>query len=283
MLYLLGFIALIFIIYGLILFIKRGNKEFNPKLSLKERTELEKIVEKKINDDEIEKVEKKEIVLYVKEKIVEPSVPKIKPVYPSKEIQNEISKFLHHVDIENLNLQHSIRNGAQKFLDQDFMLALEEFSIAIESNPKDATGYYCRGLTKLKLKNYESAISDFSEAIILKAKEPNTLYYRALSYYYMHNIEDAILNFKSFISLESNSAEAYYDLGICLKEAGKTEESINNFSLAIQKRPVFEMAYFERGLLRHKQGETEGGCGDLKKALGLGYQEAAIYLDKLCK
>ena len=96
-------------------------------------------------------------------------------MFPSKEIKNEISRFETHIDIDNSKVQRSIRNGVQKFINQDFMVSLEEFSLATEFNSHDATGFYCRGLTKLKLKNYESAISDFTEAINLKMKDQRLL------------------------------------------------------------------------------------------------------------
>ncbi|HEY6436957.1 MAG TPA: hypothetical protein VIY47_10215 [Ignavibacteriaceae bacterium] len=285
MLYIIGIIALILIIYGLILFLKRGNKEFNPKLSLKERRELDKMVEKKAREEEEKEKEKEEkkIEVKIEEKVIQEIPQKIKPIFPSKEINTEISRFATHLDIDNTKLQHSIRNGVQNYISQDFMVALEEFSLATELSPKDTTGFYCRGLTKLKLKNYESAISDFTEAINLKMKEPNAFYYRALAYYNLHDLDNAILNFKGYINLESNSPEAYCDLGICFKEKDKIEEAINNFSLAIQKRPTHGIAYFERGILRHKQNDKESGCADLRKAFGLGYLEADNYLNELCE
>ena len=66
----LGILAVILITYGLILFLKRGNKEFNPKLSLKERRELEKMVEKEAKEEKEEKDKKeaKTIEIQVKEK-----------------------------------------------------------------------------------------------------------------------------------------------------------------------------------------------------------------------
>jgi len=283
MLYIIGILAAILLIYGLILFFKRGNKEFNPKLTLRERTELEKMVEKKVKEDDTETEKKVEVVLDVKEKIAEPVVAKPKPIFPSKDIQNEISRFSSHVDIDNINVQHSIRNGVQNFLDQNLMVALEEFSLAIESNSQDALSYYCRGLTKLKLKNYESALSDFGEATKLGMKEPNAVYYRALTYYLMSDLDNAILNFKGYLSKESHSPEAFFDIGICYKDKENKVEAIKNFSLAIQRKPSYEIAYFERGLLRHAQGDKEGGCADLKKAFGLGYLEADNYLSDLCK
>ena len=283
-LYILGIVAAVLLIYGLIILIRRGNKEFNPKLSLREKVELEKMIENKTKDkDEAEKEEKKEITPELIEKITEPIEPKVsKPALPSKEINNEILRYETHVDIENIKVQHSIRNGAHKFISQDYMLALEEFSLSIESNPNDPTGFFCRGLTKLALKNYESALADFTEAINLKITGPNAFYYRALVYYNMRDLDNAILNFKAYINQEKGNSEAYFDLGLCYKDKDKINEAIQNFSLAIQKRPAFGAPYFERGLLRHKQNDKEGGCADLKKAFGLGYLDADSYLTDLC-
>ena len=200
MLYVLGAVALIFIIYGLILFIKRGNKEFESKLSLRERTELEKMLEKQARaevqeetKEKVEKVEKLEKEIKKPEEII----PKTKPVFPSRDLRSEIARYTTYIDMDNANVQHSIRNGVENFINLDHKVALEEFSLAIELNPKDATGYFCRGLTKLQLKNFESAISDFTEAINLKMKEPNAFYYRALCYSNMRDTDNAILNLKS--------------------------------------------------------------------------------------
>ncbi len=282
MLYILGIVALALIIYGLILFLKRGNKEFNPKLSLREKVELEKMIEKKIKGENEEGEEKKEIDLNLEEKVAEPAAPKSKTTLPSKDISNEISRFETFVDINNSKVQHSIRNGVQNFINQDYMVALEEFSLATESSPNDAIGYYCRALTKLQLKNYESAIIDFTEAINLKLSGPNAFYFRAQAYYNNQDIENAILNLNAYLNQEKNNPEAYFDLGVCLKEKGKSEEAIKNFSLAIQKRPAHAGAYFHRGLIRHEQNDKEGGCADLKKAFGLGYLEAESYISDLC-
>ena len=282
MLYILGIIAAIIIIFVFIRFLKRGNKEFTPKLSLKERTELEKIVEKKVIEEETVPEKNKVTIPDVEEKFSEAAVQKTKPVFPTKQIHPEVLRFATHIDLENSKVQHSIRNGVNNFKSEDYKVALEEFSLATESNSHDPVGFYLRGLTKLKLRNYESAISDFSEAINLKMKEPNGFYYRALAYYNIHDIDNAILNLKGYINHESNSPEAYFDLGVCLKEKDKVEEAIKNFALAIQKRPAYEQAYFERGILRHKLGDIEGGCSDLKKAFGLGYLEAENYINELC-
>jgi len=282
MLYILGIVALALLIYGLILFLKRGNKEFNPKLSLREKVELEKMIEKKVSEQDDEEEAKKETVPDVKDKLTEPIIPKTKSSLPSKEINDEISRFETYVNINNTKVQHSIRSGVQNFTDQAYMVALEEFSLATESNSSDATGFYCRGLTKLQLKNFESAVTDFTEAINLKMTIPNAFYYRALAYYNLNDFDNAILNLKAYINQEKNNSEAYFDLGICLKAKNNPDEAITNFSLAIQRRPAHGMAYLERGLIRQKQNDQEGCCADLKKAFGLGYLEAESYIKEFC-
>lgn len=286
MLYLLGVIALIIIIIGLILFLRRGNKEFEPKLSLRERRELEMALEKQAKEEaEEEAAEKKE---KEKEKVIDIKKPeevviKPKPVFPTKDLKAEISRFTTHIDLNNFKVQNSIRNGVENFINLDYKVALEEFSLAIELNPQDAIGYYCRGLTKLQLKNYESAISDFTEAINLKMKDPNPFYYRGLAYLDMKDIDNAILNFKSYVNIESHFAEVYYDLGNCYKQKENYTEAIKYFTLAIENDPKDRLSYFERGLLRHKLNEKEDGCADLKKAIALDYHEALKYYKDLCK
>ena len=282
MLYIYILLGIVLLTFGILILLKKGNKEFLPKLSLKERTELEKIVEKDVKEKEAKPEERKEEVHISEIEFSEPAEPKSKPLFASKQTQPEVSRFSTHIDLENSKVQQAIRNGVNNFKNEDYKVALEEFSLATESNSRDPIGFYLRGITKLKLKNYESAISDFSEAINLKMNEPNALYYRALAYQYLRDFDNAILNLKGYMNQERNSPEAYFDIGVCLKEKEKVEEAIKNFSLAIQRRPAYELAYFERGLLRHKQGDVEGGCSDLKKAFGLGHLEAENYLNELC-
>ena len=294
MLYVIGIIVLLLIVFIVIKIINSRNKAFSSKLTLRERKELEKMLEKKNKIDEVEEndviPETKKVENEVKEKVIEKKevIPaeepaaKIKTIFPSKDIKEEISRFETYTAVNNFKVQNSIRNGVQNFANLDYKVALEEFSLAIELNPQDPTGYFCRGLTKLQLKNFESALSDFSDSINLRYKEPGAFYYRALTYYKLKDIDNAILNFKSYLSAESGFAQAHYDLAICYKEKERLEEAISSFSKALEIDPGFELAYFERGLLKHKANDKDGGCVDLKKALSMGYLKAYDSVRDLC-
>lgn len=283
MLYVIGAIALILIIYGLILFLKKGNKEFEAKLSLRERTELEKMLEKQAREEKAE--DKREYTKDVKTEFEKPAelVSKENRVFPTKDINAEIARYSTHIDINNFKVQNSVRSGVENFINLEYKTALEDFSLAIETNPHDITGFYCRGLTKFQLKNHESALSDFTECINLRMREPNAFYYRGLCYFFLGDMDNAILNFKSYINSESNSSEAYFDLALCFKQKENDFEAINYLSMAIELNPKYEVAYLERGLLKHKLNDVDGGCADLKKSLDLGYLGAYYYVNDLCK
>jgi len=286
MLYIIGILVLLLIVFGVIKIINSRNKAFSSKLTLRERKELEKMLEKKAKiDEEEEKGENKKEERKEEKKEIEKEKEtplKIKTIFPSKDIKEEILRFGTYIDTYNFKVQNSIRNGVQNFVNLDYKVALEEFSLAIELNPQDPIGYFCRGLTKFQLKNFESAISDFTDAINLRIKEPGAFYYRAMTYYRLQEIDNAILNFKSYINAESGFAQAHYDLGICFKDKERIEEAINSFSQAIDINRNFELAYFERGLLKNKLNDKDGGCADLKKALAMGYLQAYDSVNDLC-
>lgn len=114
MLYLIGAIALLIIVYGLILFFKRGNKEFEAKLSLREKTELEKILEKQVNEEQAvdKKVPEKEIPVEVQKS--EDLFPKEELIFPSKDINAEINRYASYIDFNNLKVEFN-KERCRKF------------------------------------------------------------------------------------------------------------------------------------------------------------------------
>lgn len=259
------FIALIYVIYK---FGKSGSKEFQPKLSHRERVKLETIVEKDIPETSPKSAEEKKKYF-------------LKTALPSKNLPDEYNRFKVFYDIENDKLTQYIRKGIQNANTQNYKGALEDFSHAIEAKPSEPTGHYCRGLTKLILKNFESAISDFTDCIRLQMKEQNIIYYRGLANYGARDFDHAILDFSRYVKIESNYAEAYFNLALCYKQKRDYQKSIQFFTETINKNPRHEVAYFERGLLKDKVGDKEGCSKDLKKAMDMGHLEAYHYIKEL--
>jgi tetratricopeptide (TPR) repeat protein len=248
---------------------KSGGKEFQSKLSLRERAELENKLEKETLEPPTKLLQGEQ-------------VSSIKSALPSKNIIDEINRFKTFFYIENHKLTQFIRDGIQKSNDQNYKGALEDFSHAVEIIPFEPTGHYCRGLTKLKLENFESAISDFTETIRLQMKEPNALYYRGLANIGARDFDHAIRDFSGYLNTESNFAEAYFNLALCYKQKGDYQKAIKYFSNTIEKNPRHEVAYFERGMIKNKIEDKEGCCSDLKKAMEMGHLESYHYIKELC-
>jgi len=258
-------ITLGFVIYK---FGKSGRKEFEPKLSHRERAELENKVEKNIPKSSPKSVQEKKKYF-------------LKTALPSKSLPDEYNRFKVFYDIENDKLTQYIRNGIQKGNTQNYKGALEDFSHAIEVKPSEPIGHYCRGLTKLILKNFESAISDFTDCVRLQMNEQNILYYRGLANYGAKDFDHAILDFSQYVKIESNFAEAYFNLALCYKQKRDYQKAIQFFTETINKNPRHEVAYFERALLKDKVGDKEGCSKDLKKAMEMGHLEAYHYIKEL--
>jgi len=270
MVYLILAVIAIALLIMIIKFFKSGGKEFQPKLSYRERAELESKLEKGTLEPPAKPIKEKHASF-------------IKSALPSKNIKDELNRFKTFFDIENDKITHLIRNGIQKSNDQNYNGALEDFSHAVEIKPLEPTGYYCRGLTNLMLKNFESSIADFTESITLQMKELNALYYRGLANYDAGAFNRAIRDFSSYLNTESNYAEAYFNLALCYKQLENNQEAINYLSLAIEKNPRHEAAYFERGMIKNKMDDREGCCSDLKKAMEMGHLESYHYIKDLCR
>jgi tetratricopeptide (TPR) repeat protein len=249
---------------------RNGRREFEPKISERERTEIVKKVEKDHSESST-KSDNEQLK----------TIPK--SVLPSKNFTLELNRFKSHYDNESVELIQFMRNGIQKSNAQNYRGALEDFSHAVELKPFEPTVHYCRGIVKLILKNFESSISDFSEAIRLQINEQNVFFYRGLANYGAKDFDSAILDLSRFVQSASSFAEAYFNLALCYKQKRDYQKAIRFFTETINKNPRHEVAYFERGLLKDKVGDKEGCSNDLKKAMDMGHLEAYHYIKELCE
>src|SRR5574341_1186786 len=80
---------------------------------------------------------------------------------------------------DNIKEEESYRKqGIAKYALQDDTGAIQDFSKAIELNPKHAEAYCLRGSAKYALQDYTGAIQDYSKAIELNPKDVEAYYGR---------------------------------------------------------------------------------------------------------
>ena len=87
--------------------------------------------------------------------------------------------------------QPTTTEASQKLNCKQYSEAIADYDKAIELDPRSASAYYNRGVTKYNLKEYSEAIADYDKAI----------------------------------ELDPNFALAYYARGLACRELGKEEEA----------------------------------------------------------
>lgn len=114
-------------------------------------------------------------------------------------------------------------------------VALKNFNLAIENDPKLSTAYNNRGIYFLNLNKITEAVTDFKKAV-------------ELNVYY---------------------SEAYNNLGTALMSQGDMVAAERNFNRSIFLDPTYRIAYDNRGYLKYLNGDAAGAIKDYNKEIEL--------------
>jgi len=93
-------------------------------------------------------------------------------------------------------------------------LAVEEFTKAIEIDPKYAVSYYSRGTIYNKIGEYDKAISNFTKVIKLSPKYDGAYSNRAISYHKKGLVDRAIRDYSKAIKMDPKDAQSYSSRGV---------------------------------------------------------------------
>ena len=175
------------------------------------------------------------------------------------------------------------KRGTIKGRLEDYSGAIEDYSKAIEINPKDGDSYNLRGVLKYELKDYSGAISDISKAIDLGTNNAVSYYSRGGAKSNTGDYSGAIEEYSKAIELDPNYALAYYNRGISKKNLKDYYGAIEDYNKAIEIDPKFANAYYNRGIAKANTGDSSGACKDFKKACKLGSKFSCKIYKKGCK
>ena len=94
----------------------------------------------------------------------------------------------------------------------------EDYTKAIELDPKDATNYSARGNAYGELEKYPEAIADYTKAIELDPKDATNYSARGNAYVELKKYEEAIVDYTKAIELDPKDATNYYARGYAYDE-----------------------------------------------------------------
>jgi tetratricopeptide (TPR) repeat protein len=164
---------------------------------------------------------------------------------------------------------------------KEFQMALADYNQAISLNPKYSLAYYNRAtLKKNKLDDIQGALSDYNQAISLNPKFSVAYYNRALlKENKLNDIKGALSDYNQVISLNPKYSEAYNDRA--LLKASKLNDiqgALSDYNQAISLNPKYSATYNNRAFLKaNKLNDIQGALSDYNQAISLNPKLFQVY------
>lgn len=127
----------------------------------------------------------------------------------------------------------ALDRGVAYYRDGLYFFAADEFSAAVQQNPRMPAAYVDRGAARVRLGRVKEAIEDYDRAIALDPADPAT----------------------------------YYNRGNALVVAGLYAPAVADFSRAVELSPIFARAWFNRGSARALAGQLDAARSDWRHAV----------------
>lgn len=131
------------------------------------------------------------------------------------------------------------RNRGDAYADKGFFAeALEDYSRAVDLDPRFSEAYNQRGIIYTKLGFLDKALGDFSNAIMTSPR-PDFSYYvnRGVVHAKRKGFAQAVKDYTTAVQLNPYSADAYRNRGIAYKKMGLIEEAGRDFKKAAGIQP----------------------------------------------
>lgn len=165
--------------------------------------------------------------------------------------------------------------GTARYTQREVDLAVQDFSKALQLNPKNAGAYARRGDALARLKDFKGALADFNQAIKLEPDNAITYVGRAIAKAETNDREGALKDFDQSLKLEENSS-VYLCRSEYLAKWGDGAAALADLDKVVKHRPDQSAVYGERGKLKLKMGDFLGAQADLAKSVQLQIQDKLI-------
>ena len=153
--------------------------------------------------------------------------------------------------------------------------ALEDYSMAIETDQNNADAYFYRGSTYELKRNFGMAIQDYKRAIELNPHHADAYAYLAQVYSSIHSDSElAITNYSKAIELNPHHSYAYMNRAQAYMTNGEIDQAIEDYNKAIELNPNHAYAYSRRAKAYVENGEIDLAIRDYSKVIELFPDEA---------
>ena len=167
--------------------------------------------------------------------------------------------------------------GNRAFENEEYEVAIGDFSRAIEKDSNDVESYNLRGKAYTRLEDFGNALADFTEAEKIDPDDAETYFNRGYLYQQQGRYSDAINDYDTAITKKEDYGEVYYRRGQIRYRLGQEEEALTDFDEAIRLKPDYFDAYYERALTLKELQEYPSALDDFDKAIEINPNELSVY------
>ena len=200
--------------------------------------------------------------------------------YNKKDYQGAIQDFTEAIEINPKLAQAYYNRGNTRYKLKDYQGAIQDYNQAIKINPKDAQAYYNRGAVRSELKDYQGAIQDYNQAIEINPKYALAYNNRGIDRRNLKDYQGAIQDYTQAIKINPKYAEAYYNRGIARGILKDYQGAIQDYDQAIKINPKYAEAYYNRGIARGILKDYQGAIQDYDQAIKINPKDAEAYINR---
>lgn len=157
--------------------------------------------------------------------------------------------------------------GYKYLEDENYDLAIAEYTKAIDLDPTLASLYYNRGVAYGHKSNYDLAIADYSKSIELDPEYVDAFINRGIAYSSTGDYDQAFHDFNKAIELNPNDPFPFYNRAIAFETIGNYESALADYDRAIELNFNYPGVYINRGLLHKSLGHKSDAIKDFEKVL----------------
>ncbi|XP_038636843.1 uncharacterized protein ttc6 [Scyliorhinus canicula] len=152
----------------------------------------------------------------------------------------------------------------------DLLMAMEDYLMAFNLNPKRTDAMIKRGLFYFENSNWHLAIQDLTTLIKWDPINAKARNYRGQAYAKQGMFKEAIEDLSSAVHLDPNNWTAFYHRG-CLLRKLNTEKALQDFSVSVLINSEVENldSFLHRGILYTELGEWQEAIFDFESVVKL--------------
>jgi tetratricopeptide (TPR) repeat protein len=166
-----------------------------------------------------------------------------------------------------------------RYYSREFEVALAAFDRSLILVPR-SEGFRWRGLIKEAKGLYVEAIEDYTKAIESDPKHSRAYANRGSAEQAKGLLDQAMLDYSKAIDVDPRSALAYTGRGNLKRSKGLLDEAILDHDKAIEFDPAYATAYFNRANAKQAKGLHDEAITDFTKAIDLGMKMPGAYLNR---